>query len=158
MIHHLAAPSPTRRLLAGAALLVILAGCASTPPTVTPGAETSTAAGGAPPGAVDVTGAPTADPNAKPVTIELVNTEVAPGPERIIFRVKDEAGQEVTDGNVTVGMYRLLPDGRASRSASGAAAYFGAGQPGGGTWAVYTEFDSSGPWGLEVDVENPALG
>lgn len=146
-----------RDLAAVLGLAWLLGACSGTPPTVTPGAPAASSDAAAP-NSVDVSGQPTVDPNAKPIAITVMNTEMAPGDERIIFRVKDSAGNEITDGNVVVGMYRLLPDGKAAKAASGAAAYFGAGLPGGGNWVVYTNFDASGRWGLEVDLDNPTLG
>ena len=138
-----------RRLFTLAAALTLLAagGCTGAPPTITP-----------PAGTPNPLATPTVNPNAQALTIEVLNTELAPGEERVIFRLKDPAGTEVTDGDVQVAMYRLLSDGQAAKAASGAAAYFGAGQPGGGEWAVYTEFDSSGPWGFEVTLNHPQLG
>lgn len=153
--------SPTRtrpRALAALGLALALSACSGTPPTITPGAPAASGDAGQP-NTVDLgSGQPTVDPNAKPLGITVVNTEMAPGDERLIFRVTDAAGKEVADGNVTVGMYRLMPDGKAAKAASGAAAYFGAGQPEGGNWVVYTNFDASGSWGLEVDLDHPTLG
>lgn len=123
-------------------LLVVLAGCSGDPPTVTP----------APPTADPLAG-PTALPGAKPLTIELLNTELALGLERIGFRLKDAGGGQVRDGAVNVTYYRILSQtGGSARQATGQAVYFGAGLPDGGKWVVYTEFDASGPWDMQVQV------
>lgn len=117
-----------------------LVACTS-PPTVTPeaGAE------------------PTVDPNAETMTVEVLNTELAVGRERIAFRITDDEGSAVAQGaEVDTAFYRLLPDsGEAARAASGPAAYFGAGLPNGGSWVVYSPFDSSGEWGMEITARRP---
>jgi hypothetical protein len=133
-------------LLAALALLA-LAGCTGAPPTITPPVTTP-----------DPLATPTANPAAKALTIEVLNAELAPGEERVTFRLKGPDGTEITDGTAEVGMYRVLANGQAAKAASGPAAYFGAGQPGGGEWVVYTEFDSSGVWGFEVSLNHPVLG
>ncbi|MCE7938944.1 MAG: hypothetical protein DYG90_10255, partial [Chloroflexi bacterium CFX6] len=81
------------------------------------------------------------------------NSELALGLERIAFHLKDEAGGLLRDGTVTVTYYRVLAQtGQSARQSSGGAVYFGAGMPDGGAWVVYTEFDSSGPWDMQVQV------
>lgn len=148
-MRHAAQPSRIRRL--GSALVVPLAlglvACTASPPTITPVVATP-----------DPSAPPTIDPTAMRLEVDVLNTEVAPGSERVIFRIQTPDGTEVTDGQVNVGMYRLLADGQAAKSASGPAAFFGAGQPGGGQWVVYTEFDASGTWGFEVTLTHPTLG
>lgn len=125
-----------------AGLLLSLSGCNGDPATVTP----------APPTADPLAG-PSPLPDAKPLTIEVVNTELALGLERIGFRIKDAAGGQVRDGTVNVTYYRILAQsGQSARQATGQALYFGAGLPDGGKWVVYTEFDSSGPWDMQVQV------
>ncbi len=146
---HVANLSRIRRLGPALAVpaLLFLAACTTSPPTITPVVAT-----------VDPAAPPTVDPSAMQLNVEVLNTEVAPGPERVAFRIKTPDGTEVTDGQVDVGMYRLLADGQAARTATGAAAFFGAGQPGGGQWVVYTDFDASGTWGFEVTLTHPTLG
>ncbi len=127
--------------------LAAVSACTGAPPTVTPPVTTP-----------DPLATPTVNAAAQALTIEVLNTELAPGPERVAFRLKDPAGNELTDGTAQVGMYRVLTDGQAAKAASGPAAFFGAGQPGGGAWVVYTEFDASGPWGFEVSLDHPQFG
>ena len=59
------------------------ASCADTPPTVTPAPATEST-GPAPP-----------TPEAEPVSLEISNSELAVGQERIAFRMYDEAGNEL---------------------------------------------------------------
>jgi hypothetical protein len=125
-----------------------LAACTGTPPTVTPVVGTP-----------NPLASPSAVSNAKPLTIKVLNTELAPGEERVTFRLKAPDGTDITDGTANVGVYRILSgSGQAAKSASGPAAFFGSGQTGGGEWVVYSEFDSSGPWGFEVSLDHPTYG
>jgi hypothetical protein len=145
----LSSPAIGRPLAAAQTLVLaafIMACTASSPPTVTPIVPTADPAAG-----------PTVDPAAKPLAIGLRSTEVAPGQERVAFTLAMD-GQEVTDGTVTVTVYRLSNTGAATKAASGAAAYFGTGLPGGGNWVVYTDFDASGEWGFQVDLDHQTLG
>jgi hypothetical protein len=144
---------PPRAAFAGqlvivAGLVLAVGACNSTPPTVTPVPPT-----------VDASAPPTVDPNSQPLKVTVLNTEVAPGSERMEFRVQDKDGAEVTDGDMQVTMYRILGGtGQAAKAASGPAVYFGSGQPGGGEWVVYTDYDSSGTWGFEVNMDHPTRG
>lgn len=128
--------------LAALAGLFVSNACTGDPPTVTPVPPT-----------VDPLAVATAPPDARPLTIEVLNSELALGLERIAFRLKDEAGGQLRDGTVSVTYYRVLSQtGQSARQSSGGAVYFGGGLPDGGAWVVYTEFDSSGPWDMQAQV------
>jgi len=128
---------------------VLTAGCANTPPTITPAPTAAAAAD-----------APTADPNARPLTVEVLNQDHVVGFERVAFRLLDETGTPVpSGGEVEVSFNRvsdIAPGQTLSQPvASGKAVYFGAGLPGGGAWVVYHDFDSSGPWSFDVSMTGP---
>lgn len=120
-----------------------MAACQTLPPTVTPAPASESVAG------------PTTDPSAEAITVDLTNSELALGMERLAFRMYDASGAEILGTGYTVEtvIYRTDPQtGSYVKVASGNALYFGLGVPDGGAWVVYTEFDSSGPWALEVIV------
>jgi hypothetical protein len=92
---------------------------------------------------------------AEPLTVEVLNTEIAVGFERIAFLLKDASGVPISTSADVEGTFnrvtQLAPDQQMGQKvASGKAAYFGAELPSGGAWVVYSEFDSSGPWWFDV--------
>ena len=126
---------------------LLLTACTSMPPTVTPAPPTASAAG------------PTADPSAEVLDVTVTNSELAVGEERVALRIYNQSGSELvgTGYDVQVIVYRTEPQsGSQVQVASGEALYFGLGVPDAGAWVVYTEFDSSGPWALEVIAEDQA--
>ena len=133
-----------RVMLAAGALLVGAVGCTASPPTVTPGPATE-----------DPSGTETATAQAEPMTVEVLNTDVSVGFERVAFRLKDASGVPISTAASVEGTFnrvsQIAPDQRvAQKVASGEAAYFGSDLPSGGAWAVYSEFDASGPWWFDV--------
>jgi hypothetical protein len=133
------------KLLAMAALccllcLPVLAGCSGDPPTVTPPIPTTD------PGA-----RATAPAGAVSWSVEPLNTKLGIGFERVAFRLNDGAGQPVRSGTIDLVFYRVTSDGATQRVATGQALYFGPTLPGGGSWVAYTEFDSSGPWVMDIN-------
>lgn len=123
-----------------------LAGCMTDPPTVTPAPPTQNPYG-------RVTAAPEAS---DAYTIEPIGNELALGFERFAFRLADDAGQELRDGSVETVFYATNSStGETVRKASGPALFFGADQPDGGVWVVYTEFDTSGTWSIDVTAFRP---
>jgi len=128
------------------ALLALAAAtaCSSTPPTITPGPPTE-----------DPLATETATALAEPLTVEVLNTEVAVAFERVTFRILDRNGLPISTSTEVEGVFHrvaeLSPEQQlAQRVASGNAFYFGADMPSGGTWVVYSEFNASGTWWLEV--------
>jgi hypothetical protein len=133
-----------RVMMAAGVLLLGAVGCTTSPPTVTPAPATENPAG-----------TETATAQAEPLTVEVVNTDVSVGFERVAFRLKDASGVPVSTAASVQGTFnrvsQIAPDQRvAQKVASGEAAYFGADLPSGGAWAVYSEFDASGPWWFDV--------
>ncbi len=128
-------------LFCGGILLCALSACQGDPPTITP--EGMQPVGeGADPAEAD-----------EQISVEILNSELALGLERFAFRILDAGGTPIRDGNVRVRFFRILPQsGETANAADGEALYFGANLPNGGSWVAYTEFDSSGPWGLEVEL------
>ena len=130
-------------------LLLSLGACQGDPPTITPatrGGADAAASG-------DDTAADAPAVETEPLSIEVLNSELALGLERFSFLIKDADGGLVRDGEVSVRFNRILPQtGEAKNAASGEALYFGTGMPHGGSWIAYTDFDASGPWDLEVDI------
>jgi hypothetical protein len=125
------------------AFILLPSSCSNTPPTVTPAPATES------------TGPATANPEAETISVEIINSELAVGQERIAFRMYDSAGNEILGDNneVEVNVYRNDPStGGRSAVAGGAALYFGIPIEDGGAWVVYSEFDSSGPWSLDALV------
>jgi hypothetical protein len=122
--------------------VLLIAGCTSTPPTITPE-----------PG----TGFMTPVPAGEGVTVEILNSELAVGQERIAFRLKDPAGQPIgSESSVNTEFYRLVEiSGEAILASSGPAAYFGGGSADGGSWVVYVPFDASGQWGMGLTATKP---
>jgi hypothetical protein len=127
------------------ALAPVLAACGpSYPPTITPALPTGDPS------------TPTPVPNAAQLQVQVLNSELAAGLERLAFRVRDEAGNTISDGMTEVTFYRVLSQaGQARKTASGAAEYFGRALPDGGSWVVYTDFDSSGTWSMDVTARRP---
>jgi hypothetical protein len=151
------------RLLLAMLLILVLVACSSSPPTITPPAGEAAAGGTGPASNIIATvqigkPTPTPDPNAKPITVKVTNTELGLGFERITFRIYDQAGKELTSSDLEVAV-RILTAPTADRPstsvASGPAFYFGLGTPAGSSWVTYTEFDSSGPWLLEATATRP---
>lgn len=134
--------------IAGAVALVLLssAGCTATPPTITP-----------PPATEDVAATETALANAEKLQVEVLNTEVAVGFERVAFRILDASGVPIPTSTTVEGVFQRVSEINeqqrvGQRVASGNSVYFGAELPGGGSWVVYTEIDASGPWWLDVNA------
>lgn len=126
------------------ALAVVLASCTTYPPTITPAPATADPS------------TPTPVPNAEQVQVEILNSELAAGLERLAFRIKNQAGSPITDGEAEVTFYRVLSQaGQARKTANGPAEYFGQSLPDGGSWIVYTDFDASGTWAMDVTIHNP---
>ena len=118
-----------------------LVGCQSDPPTITPPVPTRDPY-------ARVTAAPEASSE---YTIEPVGDDLALGFERFAFQLKDAGGQPLQDGTVETVFYATnSATGETIRKASGPAFYFGGDQPDGGAWVVYTEFDTSGTWSIDV--------
>lgn len=135
----------SRRHLMALALVGLLGACQSSPPTITP--ATGDAAAPTAQGAVAPQGTP------HTLTIQVLNSALALGLERFAFLMKDENGSPIRDGTATVKFSRIIAaTGQAVKAADGEAIYFGQGMPDGGSWVAYTEFDSSGPWELEVNL------
>jgi len=142
------------RLAAAGVAICLVGACAGDPPTVTP----------APPTADPSTG-PTLDPSAAPLTVEVVNSELALGSEeRVSFRLKDASGQPVRDrlgptgqpaGEVAVAVefYQDMPQEKPT--ASGPGVFFGGGLPDGGAWVVYAPLEVSGTWTMRVRATRP---
>lgn len=138
------------RQMTTAALCLMLLGtaaCDSVPPTITPGAPTQ-----------DVSATESALAEADPLRIELLNSEVAVGFERVAFRAYDQSGSPISTALDVEGTFSRVSElGENERVgqqvASGAAAYFGADMPSGGSWVVYSEFDSSGGWWFDVTAK-----
>jgi hypothetical protein len=130
-------------------LLLLVAGataCSTTPPTITPAPDA--AAGHE---------AATLDPSAEQVTVDVLNSQVAVGLERVGFDMTDAQGMPADTGSdVDLVFYKVseLEPGqnRLQRAASGKALYFGEQLPHGGNWVVYNDFDSSGLWYFDVTV------
>lgn len=138
--------TPSSRIISFSALAMaaFLGACQSAPATITPagGSAAPTAAGGA-----AAVGTP------HPLSIQVLNSGLALGLERFAFLLKDENGSPVRDGTVTVKFSRIVAStGQEVKAADGEALYFGQGMPDGGSWVAYTEFDSSGPWALQIDL------
>lgn len=126
------------------ALLIGTSACQGDPPTLTPASAN-------PADAASSAGAAAED--GEQLTLEVLNTELALGLERFSFLLKDANGNPIRDGNARVRFFRILPQsGESVNAADGEALYFGVGMPNGGSWVAYTEFDASGPWGLEVEL------
>lgn len=144
-LHPSARPgSRTATFLGALALVGLIGACQGAPATITPGAGTAAppAAGGAQP-----QGTP------HPLSIQVLNSGLALGLERFAFLLKDENGSPIRDGSTTVKFSRIVAaTGQEVKAADGEALYFGQGMPDGGSWVAYTEFDSSGPWALQVDL------
>lgn len=135
-------------LLVTTAVTVALVACAGTPPTITPSAQES-----------ESSGAATKDPSAEEITVDVHNTQLALGLERVAFSLTDASGQPVsTDSELEVIFYKVSEpkegQEQLQRSASGGAVYFGKGMPHGGSWVVYNDFDSSGEWILDVTASS----
>jgi hypothetical protein len=136
------------------ALTLLLVGCTTTPPTITPAPTTADVT-------VDTPGAPaTTDPNALVLQVELQNTHPTVGMERLAFVVKDPTGASIpADAKVDAQILRVediaVGQTMSQPTASGAAARFGDELPGGGVWVVYHDFDSSGPWSVQANVTFP---
>jgi hypothetical protein len=127
-------------------LLVAATACTAGPPTITPGPATA-----------DPSGTETAAVGAETVTVQVLNTEVAVGFERVAFEMLDPDGQAVSsaaDVDCVFNRVTQISDEQrmAQKVASGKAVYFGGDMPGGGSWIVYSDFDASGPWWLDVTV------
>jgi hypothetical protein len=123
--------------------IVMSASCTGSPPTVTP----------APP--TESTGPATPNPAAEALTLEIKNTALAVGQERIAFLLYDSTGNEISGDSYDVEVNVLRTDpttGSESPVAGGAALYFGIPIQDGGGWVVYSDFDSSGPWSIEALV------
>lgn len=134
-----------RLLGAGVCVPVIgwaMAGCTADPPTVTPEPGTAFL---------------TPDASAQAMKIEIRNTELSVGLERVAFVLSDEGGTMIgPEATVTTEFYRLSPSGdNPVLASSGPAQYFGSGLPGGGSWVVYAPFDSSGEWGFGILANRP---
>lgn len=127
--------------LVGAAAFGLTA-CTTDPPTVTPESPATYL---------------TPDPSAESMTVEIVNSELAVGLERIAFRLTgQDAAMIASESEVSTEFYRLHADGEvAGMASSGPAQYFGSGLPGGGAWVVYAPFDSSGEWGFGISATRP---
>lgn len=130
-----------------AALAATLVGCAPDPPTVTPFVPTP-----------DRLSQVTPQAGATTLTLVPLNTQLGVGFERVAFRLLDETSSPVRQGIVSAVFYEGLPGGDALREAAGEASFFGASMPGGGSWVLYTEIDSSGPWTIDVTVQLPGGG
>lgn len=139
-----ARPLPAR-LLVGFLLGVAVVGCVADPPTITPAPPTP-----------DMRARITPEPGTATFRMDPTNTELAVGFERFAFRLFDATGGEIIDGSVTAVFYTINEALKESvRKASGEALYFGGDIPGGRRWVVYTDFDVSGPWSLDVTATLP---
>lgn len=133
------------RLFAGLALGAALTGCVADPPTITPAAPTP-----------DMRARITPEAGTATFRMDPTNTELAVGFERFAFRLFNETGGEITEGDVTAVFYTVNEALKETyRKASGEALYFGGDIPGGGRWVVYTDLDVSGPWSLDVTATLP---
>lgn len=142
MRHALIAPAAWA---AGALLGAALAGCIADPPTITPAPPTP-----------DLRARVTPDAGTATFRMEPSNTEIGLGFERFAFRLFNATGGEITDAAVTTIFYTINEAAQETvRKASGEALYFGGDLPTGGRWVVYTEFDASGPWSLDVTAVLP---
>jgi hypothetical protein len=131
---------------AAVTLPLALASCQAAPPTITPAPADQSA---------DQPAGPTVDPDAETLTVDVTNSELAVGEERIAFRLYDSSGQEIVGNTHDVQLRVLRVDPQTGASvpvASGEALFFGLDAPDGGSWVVYTEFDASGPWAVEVNA------
>lgn len=127
-----------------AVLALAAVACSGTPPTVTPSAPTE-----------DVGATQTASAQAEPLTIEVLNDEVAVGFERVAFRILDAGGAPISAAADVQGTFnrvsQLSADQQmAQKVSSGTAFYFGEDLPSGGSWVVYSDFDASGPWWWDI--------
>lgn len=135
-------------MLAAVPIVLLIVACQPIPPTETPAAPTQGAAD-------EAAVAATLDPEAEQLEMEVTNSELAVGEERITFRIYDEGGNELTgdECDVEVQVYRRdVESGAMSPSARGGALYFGIPVPDGGSWVVYNSFDASGPWAVEANA------
>lgn len=135
-------------VLALTLVAVVVSGCTNTPPTITPA-----------PVAGDPESAATVDPNAESLTLEVLNSEVALGLERVSFTMTDADGLPFGSGaDVDVSFYKVSEPAAGQeelqKAASGKALYFGEALPGGGAWVVYNDFDSSGRWVFDVTARS----
>ncbi len=136
-----------KRTLSAALVLPLLAACSASPPTITPGPAGESRAG------------PTQDVAAETLTVVVTNSELALGEERLAFRIFDAVGSELVGNsgyNVEIHVYRTQPEAdKVLEVASGGALYFGLPVEDGGAWVAYSDFDSSGPWAIEVVASRP---
>jgi hypothetical protein len=93
------------------------------------------------------------------LTVEVLNTELAVGMERLAFRLRDPEGQPIgPESAVNTEFYRLIQGSEeAVLASSGPAQYFGSGTAGGGSWVVYAPFDASGEWGFGITADKPGV-
>jgi hypothetical protein len=122
------------------------AACNASPPTITPAPDEGAVLDDA-----------TLEPGAEEMTVDVRNSQVAVGLERIAFDLADASGAPVnTPGEADIVFYKLseIQPGanQLQRSASGKALYFGESMPHGGSWVVYNDFDTSGPWAFDVSL------
>jgi len=135
---------------AGAGLILgssmaLIAGCAGAPPTVTPVPPTT-----------DPAARVTVAPGGVQLSLEMLNTQLGVGFERVTFRLVDPGGTPVREGQAEAVFYEInTSTGEPRRAASGPALFFGPLLPGGGAWVVYTEFDASGRWALDIAIDMP---
>jgi hypothetical protein len=126
-------------------LAAALAACSSLPPTITPAPSTGSNL------------APTIDPSLPKLTVDVANTQLSLGEERIAFHLHGPSGELLTGDGIeaTVKILAVRADGSEASVASGPALYFGSAMPGGGAWVTYSTFDSSGRWVLQVTASKP---
>ena len=97
----------------------------------------------------------TPEASAAAFTLVPLNTQLGVGFERFAFRLLDETNTPVKQAIVKPVFYEGIPGGDSLREAAGDALFFGPTLPGGGAWVLYTEFDSSGPWTIDVTIQLP---
>lgn len=121
------------------------AGCVPVPPTITPVPTVGSASEAK------------LSPSEAPLQVELANTELALGEERLAFQLRDGSGRVLrgSDVEVRAELLAVRADGSRASVAQGPAFYFGSKLTSGGAWIAYTEFDSSGEWILHVTASRP---
>jgi hypothetical protein len=135
----------TARLLAGGAMLSVLAACqnAATPSMMAPAA------------------APTAaNPLIKPraaagadLTAVLASSEVAQGRDRFALGLIDARNQPVTGGDVQVEFFKLLQGSNAEKRSEVAAVFRSVGGASKGIWVAQANFTETGSWGAQVTLD-----